>query len=69
MNCVATVIGLDISKNVFVAVGRDDQGREAFRKKFSRHQVLAFFAKAAPRRVPVRIIGHGRLPAKVMRCV
>ncbi|ASL28906.1 IS110 family RNA-guided transposase [Azotobacter chroococcum] len=53
MNCVATVIGLDISKNVFVAVGRDDQGREAFRKKFSRHQVLAFFAKAAPAKVGI----------------
>ncbi|HFH4315059.1 IS110 family transposase [Pseudomonas aeruginosa] len=53
MNCVATVIGLDISKSVFVAVGRDDQGREAFRKKLSRHQVLAFFARATPAKVGI----------------
>lgn len=42
MSCIATVIGLDISKDVFVAVRRDKQGRETFRKKRSRHQILAF---------------------------
>ena len=53
MNVSASVIGLDISKNVFVAVGRDDIGREVFRKKLSRGQVLAFFANAAVARVGI----------------
>jgi transposase len=38
---------------VFVAVGRDDQGREAFRKKLSRRQVPAFFARATPAKVGI----------------
>lgn len=40
----ATVIGLDIAKNVFYAVGMDERGHEVLKRKMTRHQVLAFFA-------------------------
>lgn len=40
----ATVVGLDIAKNVFYAVGRDAVGREVLKHKMTREQVLAFFA-------------------------
>lgn len=40
----ATVIGLDIAKNVFFAVGKDERGHEVLKRKMSRKQVSAFFA-------------------------
>jgi transposase len=66
MNCVATVIGLDISKSVFVAVGRDDQGREAYRKKLSRRQVLAFFARATPAMIGIEACAGAHHWARAM---
>ena len=41
----AIIIGLDLAKNVFQAHGAQADGSVAFRKKFSRGQVLQFFAK------------------------
>ncbi len=41
----AIIIGLDLAKNVFQAHGAEADGSVAFRKKFSRGQVLQFFAK------------------------
>ncbi len=39
----ATVIGLDIAKKVFYAVGKDERGNEVLKRKMSRDQVLEFF--------------------------
>jgi transposase len=44
MNATAKVIGLDIAKNVFVAVGRDAHGKVVFKRTLSRGEVLPFFA-------------------------
>lgn len=48
MNTTASVIGLDIAKNVFVAVGRDGHGKVAWKKTLRRDGVLAFFANLPP---------------------
>lgn len=40
----ATVIGLDIAKHVFYAVGVDERGHEVLKRKMARNQVLEFFA-------------------------
>ena len=40
----AVVIGLDIAKNVFYAVGKAEHGNEVLKRKMSRNQVLEFFA-------------------------
>lgn len=52
MKHIATVIGLDIAKNVFYAVGMDERGHEVLKRKMTRHQVLEFFAN-----LPVAKIG------------
>ncbi len=44
----ATTIGLDIAKQMFFAVGKDSRGRQVWRKRLRRAQVLAFFAQQAP---------------------
>jgi predicted ABC-class ATPase len=44
MNATAKVIGLDIAKNVFVAVGRDAHGKVVLKRKLSRGNVLSSFA-------------------------
>lgn len=40
-----SVMGLDIAKNTFHAVGQDGNGREVVRKKLRRGQVRGFFAQ------------------------
>ena len=44
MNSNAKVVGLDIAKEIFVAVGIDEKGKVVFKKKLYRSEVLAFFA-------------------------
>ena len=44
MNATAKVIGLDIAKNVFVAVGRDAYGKVVLKRTLSRSEVLNTFA-------------------------
>lgn len=48
MNASAKVIGLDIAKDVFFAVGLDGNGKPVFKRKLSRDQVLPMFAQMAP---------------------
>lgn len=49
----AAVIGLDIAKNVFQAVGKDERGHEVLKKKMSRAQVLDFFANLPAAKVGI----------------
>lgn len=49
----AVVIGLDIAKNVFQAVGKDDRGHEVLKRKMSRHQVLEFFVNLPTAKVGI----------------
>lgn len=44
MNATAKVIGLDIAKNVFAAVGRDVHGKVVLKRTCSRSDVLSTFA-------------------------
>lgn len=48
MNGSACVIGLDIAKNVFVAVGVNEKGKQVWRKKMVRSEVLPYFANLVP---------------------
>ena len=43
MNAAVKVVGLDIAKNVFVAVGRDIRGKIVFKRTVSRSEVLGTF--------------------------
>lgn len=49
----AAVIGLDIAKNVFYAVGKDERGNEVLKRKMSRDQVLEFFANLPAAKVGI----------------
>lgn len=53
MNDIATVIGVDIAKTVFVAVGMNDRGKVLWRKKLAREEVLSFFATLVPAQVGI----------------
>ena len=44
MNASAKMIGLDIAKNVFVAVGHDEHGKVVMKHKLTREAVLPTFA-------------------------
>lgn len=43
MNTVAKVVGLDIAKNVFAAVGLDEKGKIVYKKMITRDAVLPTF--------------------------
>jgi transposase len=43
-----SVLGIDIAKHVFHAVGMDNTGKIVFRKRLSRHDLLPFIAKLPP---------------------
>ena len=63
------VLGIDIAKRVFHAIGMDNTGKIVFRKRFSRHDLMPFIAKLPPvvayllvadnvsRRLPIRLRG------------
>jgi transposase len=53
MNDNATVVGLDIAKLVFVAVGMNDKGKVMWKKKMGRSEVLAFFTTLAVVRIGI----------------
>lgn len=48
----ATIIGLDLAKNIFQIHGVDEHGKTVLRKRVKRHNLLNFFAK-----IPSAIIG------------
>ena len=42
------VLGIDIAKRVFHAVGMDDRGNIVYRKRLFRHDLIPFIAKLPP---------------------
>jgi hypothetical protein len=40
-----SVLGIDIAKRVFQAVGMDNRGNIVYRKRLSRHDLIPFIAK------------------------
>jgi transposase len=53
MKSTATVIGLDIAKNVFVAVGLDGRGKAVWKKTMGRDELLPTFANLPPAAVGI----------------
>jgi hypothetical protein len=43
-----SVLGIDIAKRVFHAVGMDDTGKIVCRKRLARHDLMPFLAKLPP---------------------
>ena len=45
MKPAMSVLGIDIAKRVFHAVGMDERGKSVLRKRLSRHDLMPFLAK------------------------
>jgi transposase len=48
MKPAMSVLGIDIAKRVFHAVGMDERGKIVLRKRLSRHDLMPFMAKLPP---------------------
>jgi len=51
------VLGIDIAKRVFPAVGMDDRGNVVYRKRLSRHDLMPCIAKLPPVRLGIEACG------------
>ena len=51
------VVGIDIAKQVFHLVGRDEQGTILVRKRLYRAQVMAFMAQLPPTLIGMEACG------------
>ena len=51
------VLGIDIAKRVFHAVGMDDRGNVVYRKRLSRHDLMPFIAQLPPTRIGMEACG------------
>jgi transposase len=52
-----SVLGIDIAKRVFHAVGMDEKGTIVLRKRLSRHDLMPFIAKLPPVRIGMEACG------------
>jgi len=52
-----SVLGIDIAKRVFPAVGRDDRGNVVYRKRVSRHALMPCIATLPPVRLGIEACG------------
>ncbi len=52
-----SVLGIDIAKRVFHAVGMDERGKIVLRKRLSRHDLMPFLAKLPPVRIGMEACG------------
>ena len=52
-----SVLGIDIAKRVFHAVGMDERGKIVLRKRLSRHDLMPFLAKLSPVRIGMEACG------------
>jgi transposase len=62
-----SVLGLDIAKRVFHAVGLDDTGKIVFRKPLSRHALMPFIAKLPPVLIGMEACGGAHYWARRFR--
>jgi transposase len=61
------VLGIDIAKRVFHAVGMDDRGNVVYRKRLSRHDLRPFIAKLPPIRIGMEACGGAHYWARRFR--
>jgi transposase len=63
------VLGIDIAKRVFHAVGMDDRGNVVYRKRLSRHDLMPFIAKLPPIRIGIEACGGAHYPYNAVRSI
>src|SRR5712691_1388783 len=61
------VLGIDIAKRVFHAIGMDNTGKIVFRKRFSRHDLMPFLAKLPPVLIGMEACGGAHYWARRFR--
>src|SRR5882724_3021584 len=57
MKPAMSVLGIDMAKRVFHAVGMDERGKIVWRKRLSRHDLIPFLAKLPPVRIGMEACG------------
>src|SRR6266702_4436166 len=62
-----SVLGIDIAKRVFHAVGMDERGQIGLRKGLSRHDLIPFIAKLPPVRIGMEACGGAHYWARRFR--
>src|SRR4030095_13899223 len=62
-----SVLGIDIAKRVFHAVGMDDRGNVVYRKRLSRHDLMPCIAKLPPVRIGMEACGGAHYWARRFR--
>src|SRR5712664_2018140 len=62
-----SVLGIDIAKRVFHAVGMDDRGNVVYHKRLSRHDLTPFIAKLPPVRIGIEACGGAHYWARRFR--
>jgi len=61
------VLGIDIAKRVFHAVGMDDRGNIVYRKRLSRHDLIPYIAQLPPVRIGIEACGGAHYWARRFR--
>src|SRR5216683_289881 len=61
------VLGIDIAKHVFHAVGMDNTGKIVYRKRWSRHDLMPCIAKLPPVRIGIEACGGAHYWARRFR--
>jgi transposase len=67
MKPATSVLGLDIAKRVFHAVGMDERGKIVLRKRLSRHDLIPFLAKLPPVLIGMEACGGAHYWARRFR--
>src|SRR5262252_1558365 len=62
-----SVLGIDIAKRLFHAIGMDERGTIVFRKRLSRHDLIPFIAKLPPVRIGIEACGGAHYWARRFR--
>jgi transposase len=67
MKPVMSVLGIDIAKRVFHAVGMDERGKIVLRKRLSRHDLIPFLTKLPPVLIGMEACGGAHYWARRFR--
>src|SRR2546428_13781258 len=67
MKPAMSILGIDIAKRVFHAVGMDERGKIVLRKRLSRHDLIPFLAKLPPVLIGMEACGGAHYWARRFR--
>jgi len=67
MKPAMSILGIDIAKRVFYAVGMDERGKIVLRKRLSRHDLIPFLAKLPPVLIGMEACGGAHYWARRFR--